>query len=252
VFRGHPIVPVGEISVDRSTTASRFQTTSWTLIRQARTGREELGRFLGAYWRPIYAYIRTSGLDCHSARDLTQQFIVKVIEKDLLGKADAARGRFRSFLLKALDNFVIDEHRAASGRDGTRPTMFVPEDVSALAAVEPDPADPPARAFSRQWATTIMDVALLRLELCCREEGLEPHWRAFESLVLSRVRGCAPPPAEAIAADLHARDRQHVYSMVNTVKRKARRVYREVVAETLDDPDLLEAELADLRQFVAI
>ncbi len=238
--------------MDSLASASRFQTTNWTLILQARTSPQELERFLVAYWRPVYAYLRRKGKSREDAADLTQGFVAKFIENDLIRPADPDRGRFRSFLLKSLGRFIIDEHRRVHGRDGTRPATIVPDDAAALDAAEPRSGEDPSDAFDRQWATTILELVVERLRATCQSEGLQRHWRVFEDQVLRKARGCEPAPVDELIAALGARDRDEIYSMLNSVKRKFKSVLRDVVAETVDDPSMLDTELADLRRFLAI
>jgi DNA-directed RNA polymerase specialized sigma24 family protein len=237
--------------LDTTASASRFQTTSWTLILRARTSRQELERFIGAYWRPVYAYLRRKGKSREDAADLTQGFVAKVIEDDLVGQANPDRGRFRSFLLKSLDHFVIDERRREYGRDGDRPVV-VPEDPDVLRAAEPRSGEDPAVAFDRQWATTVLEIVVDRLRAACESEGLQRHWRVFEDQVLRKARGNKPAPVEELIEALGARDRDEIYSMLNSVKRKFRQILRDVVAETVDDSAMLDVELADLRRFLSI
>jgi RNA polymerase sigma-70 factor (ECF subfamily) len=237
--------------MDSLASASRFQTTSWTLILQARTSRQELERFLGIYWRPVYAYLRRKGKSRDDAADLTQGFVAKVIEKDLIGQADPDRGRFRSFLLKSLRRFAIDKYREDNGRDGDRPPRVL-VDPADLDAAEPGKSEDPSSAFDRQWATTVLEIVVERLRAACESDGLQPHWRVFEDQVMRKARGCEPAPVEELIEALGARDRDEIYSMLNTVKRKFRHVLRDVVAETVDDPAMLETELADLRRFLSI
>jgi RNA polymerase sigma-70 factor (ECF subfamily) len=240
--------------VDTGQTASRFQTTSWTLVVQARSSREDLERLLGLYWSPVYAYLRRRGQRPQDAADLSQGFLIDVVlKRDLIGQADPERGRFRSFLLAALKNYVIDEHRREAGRDGERPTAFVPEDPAALEAAEPSEADDPTRAFDRQWAATILGVVLERLREACEREGLGGHWAVFEGRILRPVRhGCEPVPVEDLVRSVGAHDRDDIYSMQNSVKRKFRAVLREVVAETVDNPAELDAELAEVRNLLSV
>lgn len=233
--------------VDVSETGSRFQTTSWTLVINAPGRRESLGRLLEIYWAPVYAYLRRHGQSAAAAADLTQGFLTRLIEKDLISRADPQRGRFRSFLLSSLDNYVIDEIRAEVGREGKRPDTTVCADPDAHRRVEPAEDDDPARAFSRQWATTIMQLALERLEADCRERGLEVHWGLFEAQVLNpSLHNCEPVPAEELARRVGVRDREDVYNMVHTVKKKFHKVLREVVADTVEDPADLDDEVAQV------
>ena len=87
----------------------RFHTTAWTqlinLTRQdVKAARDELSGLLGRYWKPVYCYLRRKGHDNETAKDLTQGFFAEVvIGRNLARQADPARGKFRTFLLTALD-----------------------------------------------------------------------------------------------------------------------------------------------------
>ena len=240
--------------VNAHETASRFQTTSWTLIVRARASRADLQELLSVYWSPVYAYLRRRGYDPHDAADLTQGFLSEVVlDRGFVERADPDLGRFRSFLLSALSKFVIDEHRRVSGRYGTRPKMLIPSDPEALAQAEPDVTEDPTRAFDRQWAATVIGIVLKRLESACQREGLESHWQAFEARVIRpAVYGSQPASIESLVSCLGARSPEEVSSMLHTVKRKFRRVLRDTVAETLDGAADLELELAELRRFLSV
>lgn len=239
--------------MDRHSAASRFPTTSWTRIRQAVASQEELGVVLGIYWSPVYAYLRRRGNDREAAKDLTQGFLACVLlERDLLATADSEAGRFRTYLLTALGRYVIDEHRREHGRRGQRPTVTIPVEQEVLEAAEPDETDDPLRAFERQWATTILNLTIERVEADCRARGLDPHWAIYEARI-SRPAcyGSEPVPVDELAAELGVEGRE-VYSMLNTVKRKIRNTLEALVLETLDDPSDLDRELADLRHVLSI
>ena len=93
---------------------SRFPTTQWSLIelahRETPTGsREQMGALLEAYWQPMYAHLRYKGLSNEKAEDLIQEFMMEILNKDLLAIADPKRGKFRTLLLTALDRFAISQ-----------------------------------------------------------------------------------------------------------------------------------------------
>ncbi|MCK4873466.1 MAG: sigma-70 family RNA polymerase sigma factor [Phycisphaerales bacterium] len=237
-------------------TASRFKTTSWTLIAGARENRADLGELLSRYWSPVYAYLRRKGCGTHEAADLTQGFLADVmLDRDLVERADPDRGRFRSLLVTALERFVVDEHRKQHGRTGDRPVVFVPDDLRLLEAAEPAKDDDPARAFDRQWATAVLDEAIRRTEVACLGDGMADQWRIFDARVLQPARcGGAQTPVDQLAEEVGAADAHVIYSMVQTVKRKVQREMRTVVAETLADPAdtrEVDAELAELRALLA-
>lgn len=222
------------------------------MIVRARSQPADLETLLGQYWSPVYAFLRRKGHRPDDAADLTQGFLSEVVlDRDLIGRADPGRGRFRAYLIAALKRFVIDEHRRQRGRDGTRPATFLPDDPSALEAAEPSEADDPMRAFDRQWATAVLNNALVRVEEVCRSDGMERQWRAFDLRVLRPLKqGCAPAPMEEMLEMLGESQPQVVYSMIQTIKRRLQRQMREVVADTVEGDDQIEAELAELRRFL--
>src|SRR5437868_366530 len=99
-------------------TPARFTTTHWTVILSANSpetsessaGLEHLCR---AYWPPLYAYVRRRGYSPHDAQDLTQSFFARLLEKDYLRGVDRNKGKFRSFLLAAMEHFLANEWRNA-------------------------------------------------------------------------------------------------------------------------------------------
>ena len=95
----------------------RFQTTRWSLILaaadpQSATADEALASLCEMYWLPIYAFIRRTGVSAEDARDLTQAFFTRVLEKGFFGQARQERGRFRSFLLTAVRHFLANQRDA--------------------------------------------------------------------------------------------------------------------------------------------
>lgn len=277
--------------MDPDHTAAEFQTTHWSLVYGARGDRAHLEQLLRQYWSPVYAFIRRQGYGGHDASDLTQDFLAQVvIGRDLVGKADASRGRFRSFLKQALRNFLIDQHRSgrhhrggggtagggggAAGAGGAggageltsaerargiggaqRPLPLT--DASGEVSYDPmDPrlADELSREFDREWAATIVQHTLTRMEEACRREGLQVHWEAFAINILGpALRKTRAEDLTTLAARLGVKGSEgamQVSNMLQTMKRRFRRMLREVVSETVTTPDQVEAELEDLRGYM--
>jgi RNA polymerase sigma factor (sigma-70 family) len=240
------------MNVETGRTGSQFRTTSWTLIARAPHSRADMETLLARYSSPVYAYLCRKGYRSHDAEDLAQAFFAEVVlGRALVARADPARGRFRSFLKRALEHFVVDEHRRVRGREGKRPVART-MDEAARAAAESDAPDDPARAFDREWAATLLNEALRRVESACRADGMERQWAAFESRVLRPiVHGCEPTPYGELVEQLGAPTEQVVYTMVGTVKRKVNGELRELVAETVEQPGDVQAELDELMTCLA-
>ena len=156
----------------------RFITTRWTLVAAAGAdssdpkGREALGDLCQTYWPPLYAFLRRRGHAPEDAQDLTQGFFARVLERHDFRAADPARGRFRSFLLTALQHYVINEHERETTvkRGGRLHRLSLDfEEVERTYVLEARHEDSPDRVFNRKWAAITLDRALQRLRHECRE-----------------------------------------------------------------------------------
>src|SRR5262245_24242720 len=150
---------------------SAFPTTQWSLVilagdPDAPQAKESLAELCHAYWYPLYAYIRRRGYNPEQAKDLTQDFFVRALEKSLLAEADPARGRFRSFLRTVCAHFLANrrdwEH--ARKRGGSRITLPI-DAAGAEGQYARELADglTPERIFDRSWALTLLGRVLDRL-----------------------------------------------------------------------------------------
>jgi RNA polymerase sigma-70 factor (ECF subfamily) len=168
--------------------ASGFVTTHWSVVLEAgqgdsREAAEALERLCRAYWYPLYTCVRRQGHGPHDACDLTQQFLAGLLEKKYLQRADPSRGRFRSFLLSSLKNFLVDEWRKekAAKRGGAHPVLSL--DVhSAEERYAAEPADSlaPDKVYERNWALTLLERVLERLRLEFQGPGKPELFEALE------------------------------------------------------------------------
>jgi DNA-directed RNA polymerase specialized sigma24 family protein len=150
-----------------------FATTHWSVVLCA--GRQDttrstiaLEKLCQTYWFPLYAYARRRGFSAHDAQDLTQGFFECLLERQSLANADPNRGRFRSFILGAMNHFMRDkwEKGRAQKRGGEH---FQPLSIELAAAekrfdLEPASHITPDLAFEKEWATALLDVVLSRLQ----------------------------------------------------------------------------------------
>jgi RNA polymerase sigma-70 factor (ECF subfamily) len=150
-----------------------FNTTEWSLVLAAgdgavsARGREALGELCRRYWFPLYAYIRRRVANVHDAQDLTQSFILRLLEKNVVAHADPARGRFRSFLMTAAANFLANERErqcAAKRGGGVVPFSLDWETAERQYSLEPLDNRTPERVFERQWAIRVLEEVLGRLQ----------------------------------------------------------------------------------------
>ncbi len=226
--------------------ADRFATTHWSLVLSAGRGgvpraREALGKLIGTYWYPLYAFARRRGLACHDAQDLVQGFFARLVEKPDLGRVDPAKGRFRAFLLASMKHFMSNERDRARAfkRGGPR----VPASIDGEGRYAREPADPatPESLFERAWALTLLEHALRRLREEARASGKEALFEALKPA----LQGAGTLPYAEIAG--------HAGMSEGAVKEAARRMrarYRELlrgeVAWTVEDPADVGDELRHL------
>ena len=112
-----------------------FLTTHWSLIEAVKKGHDKdkalIGLLLERYWKPVYCYLRRKGHGNEEAKDLTQSFFHEIVlNRRLVERADASKGRFRSFLLHALDQFLIDQMRRGSTQSRIPAEKLVPLDIT--------------------------------------------------------------------------------------------------------------------------
>lgn len=232
-----------------------FATTRWSLVQAAGDGqetpaREALGTLCETYWFPLYAFARRRGLSPVEAEDRTQSFFAFVLEGNVIARADRQRGRFRSFLLKSLQNFLATEQRRdeAQKRGGGRVILSL--DVAQAEhryEREPISQETPERLFERQWALTVLQTTLDKLraeyraesrgDLC---ESLEPHLHGDENRL----------PYLELAARFGLSE-EAIKSAAHRLRRRYRELLRAEVAETLSDPADVDDELHSLMKAVA-
>jgi DNA-directed RNA polymerase specialized sigma24 family protein len=146
--------------------SKHFVKTSWFLVKSAGKG-GDWDPLVRLYWKPLYFYLRRKGLDNESAKDVVQDFIASLIERRAIEKADPARGRFRTFLLAALDNFLTDRKRRETRqkRGGGAPLLSL--DFAGGErdyALELEGGEPPEKIAARAWALGLLDECLLTLD----------------------------------------------------------------------------------------
>jgi RNA polymerase sigma-70 factor (ECF subfamily) len=227
--------------------SGEFRTTSWTLILNAQHNAKDLEALLLRYHEPIRAYFARKARTAHDAEDLAQEFIRKmVLEGELLQKADPERGRFRHFLKCALNRFAIDEHRRVYGRNSSRATTFrSSENGYHDDAATPD-GDDPTLAFEQEYRRKLLSDVREALEQCCKADGLHQHWHAYEARVLNPLlHGVQPTSVEALAKTFKL-PAPKVSHMIETVRRRSVQIARELVAQTIDNPDDLDDEIRSL------
>ncbi|MCP5521737.1 MAG: sigma-70 family RNA polymerase sigma factor [Verrucomicrobiales bacterium] len=229
------------------TVASPFPNTRWSLILAAGNScapaaRQALDALCALYWRPVYCYIRSREANREDARDLTQGFFEHLMEKHLFHQAQANLGRFRSYLLGCVTNFLKNArtHARAQKRGGewTRINESIEQAESwlELAAAE---RQQPDRVYDWACAISVMDQALERLE---GEHATAQRQQVFAAL--QPYLQCEDPvPDYATTAASLKTTEGTVKVLVHRLRRRYRSLMRSIVAETLSDPLGVDDEL---------
>ena len=231
----------------------RFATTRWTLVLAAGNRANPqapaaLNDLCGIYWPPIYAYLRRHGWDCRQAEDLTQGFFLKLLEHGGVGRARAERGKFRTFLLSSLKNYLADEHdreTALKRGGGTALLSLDACDDEVWLVREPSHDESPERLFDRRWASTVISRALERLEqVMCDSVGPE----RFAALRPFLAKG--PTGAYADVSRTLGIGESAVRVGVHRMRRQFGEPLREEIAQTVESPADIEDELRHLQRIV--
>jgi RNA polymerase sigma-70 factor (ECF subfamily) len=227
----------------------QFTTTRWTLVLAAKrrddsVGSDAFARLCERYYEPLYSYLRHRGNSAEDAEDLTQGFIARLIEKDVLRHADPARGRFRAFLLTAIKHYAANEHARATAdkRGGSR--SHVPLDFEmAERRHEPRNDLTPERLYDRRWALAVLERALAALRAECRANGREALLHAVHGSLTSE--GDRMPYCEV--AERLGMSESAVRVAVHRLRLRYRDLVRAEVAETVDDEEAVDEELRYLQ-----
>jgi RNA polymerase sigma-70 factor (ECF subfamily) len=235
-----------------------FPTTHWSQIARAAdetsTGpRPALAELLQRYLPALRAHvIHRRQLRPDQVDDLLQSFISsKVLEADLMAHADRARGKFRTFLLTALDRFVISQQRQARAlkRGADRVESL---DLACDVAEPPRDSHPCADSFDIAWARQILRQTLDRMKEQCDADQRPDIWGVFQSRVLKpALEGASPEQYESLVRRFGYRSPTQLWNAVRTAKLMFARLLRQVIAEYTDADDQIEAELLDLRSICA-
>ncbi|MBI2925199.1 MAG: hypothetical protein HYY24_05790 [Verrucomicrobia bacterium] len=230
-----------------------FPTTNWADVAAAASQNvdrrlQALERLLPRYWPALKGRLANRfGLTPEAVEDALQGFVLdKVLVGELLAKADRSRGRFRCFLMEALDNHVsnqLRQERALKRRPSSEP---IP--LEELNGEEPAFAQALAPAEDVAWARAVMSVAAERMELECRGGGRADIWGVFHGRALRPVLAEQEPLAyETLAEQLGLPSVQAGRLLLNTGKLMFRRVMRGVIAEYARDEKQVEDEVEDLK-----
>ena len=237
----------------------RFLTTEWTVILRAQ-GRNEgmrraaMGELVRRYWKPVYAYLRRKGNSNEEAKDLAQGFFEEVVlGRGLVEEADAAKGRFRSFLLASLESYARGVHRAMTTRKRRPDRGLVPlEGLESFNVPEPADGLTPEELFHYNWAAALLEEVVKEVEHQCRTFHEQVHWEVFSARVLKPImEGRAPPSLDELCARHGLSSTTRVSNMIVTVKRRFRATLLCHVRPLVASDAEVDEEIRDLLEILS-
>ena len=243
------VKPTG--TIDLSSTSKEFNTTHWSVVLSCADSAEgkaraALSQLCQTYWRPIFTFICRRGFPVTDAQDLTQDFFLLVLKGNLLHFANPTRGRFRSLLLKSLQNFLIDANlkRKAGKRGGDIHFISWDDWMAEAPSHLSVPARiletwPPERLYDLRWAATIVEQALRRLQEECELRGRR---RVFDKVCghLTGEHGETSYDALSVSLGIPV---SSVRRLIHQLRVRYRILLREEIARTVSDPSEIDDEI---------
>jgi RNA polymerase sigma-70 factor (ECF subfamily) len=230
-----------------------FVTTRWSLILSAsklggeeQRARDALAELCRTYWRPIFSFVRARGHSIEDAQDLTQDFFVTILKKNWLHHADRNRGRFRSLLLRSLQNFLINAAEKTRARKRGGDLEFIPWDNWAAEEFSQLPASaqtldslPPERIFDLTWATTVVEHAFQRLREECESRGKLWLFQALRAHLTDERDELSYANLSLKLGMAETAVKKQLHSM----RQRYRSLLRDEVSQTVEDPGDVDDEI---------
>lgn len=229
---------------------SPFLTTHWSLVLAA--GRNDtpesaaaLEKLCRTYWLPLYAYVRHRVPDVHQAQDLTQAFFERVLEKNYLAEADPQRGRFRAFLLTAFKHFLSKEwEKAKAQKRGGGKRLFQLDFVAddSLVAIKPAGGMTPEQLYERQWAMTLLNKVMQRLERELANAGKRLEFERLKDFIIGRSERAG---SAELAVEL-GMTASAVRMAASRLRKRYRELLRDEISHTVVSADDVDDEIRHL------
>jgi RNA polymerase sigma factor (sigma-70 family) len=230
--------------------SGQFTTTHWSVVVAARDApstqsAQALEQLCRIYWYPLYAFIRRRGIDAHDAQDLTQEFFYRLLDRNYLSAVDYRKGKFRSFLLAALEHFLANEWRRAKTqkRGGHVAFVSINDDTAENRFIQTPSSDAaPEKAYEQAWAMSLLEQSLNRLRAEATDAG--------KADTFERLKGFLTGDKHAVTyAELARQMNTTEAALKMTVSRMRARygeLLREEIANTVTTPNEIEDELRAL------
>jgi len=234
-----------------------FLTTHWSLIEDVKEHEDKdralIGLLLERYWKPVYCYLRRKGYRNEEAKDLTQGFFHEVVlSRHLIERADQSRGRFRTFLLHALNQYLADEQRKEAAQKRIPEAKLVPLDGSRLPELPHEVSQlEPEQCFDYAWKAELLERALSELKQWYLARGMDTHWHLFrDRLLRPSMEGLEAPSLAQLRAQYGIDSEAKASNMLGTVKRQFQTILTKEVRQTVLSGEAAEEELGEMFRFL--
>ena len=230
-----------------------FSPTRWSLIDTLRTGSptdhiEALDTLSKVYWPAVYSYLRRRGKNRDAASEITQAFFSDVIfQRDLFKQADETKAKLRTLILKALENYMIDQHRRQTSRNEhmrlSNDQCDIEENFLPYYSCHENPGD----SFQLRWASAVLQEALIRCENLYLHSNQCHYWEVFRARVVNpNIAGSHLPSSESLAKQYDFDNSAAVNNAVFTVRKRQVAILKEVIAETTSGEGSAEEEYQNI------
>jgi DNA-directed RNA polymerase specialized sigma24 family protein len=232
-----------------------FATTHWSIVLSARDpacpqAADALEKLCRSYWYPLYAFVRRHGHDENSAKDLTQGFFARLLEKNFLAQVQQKKGKFRSFLLASLKHYMAGERdKERAQKRGSGQVLLSLDETVGEDRYRAEPVDvmDAEKLYERRWALTLLDQAKERL----KDEFLKVgKSQLYEQLQAFETRSDESPAYADVAVNLGLSE-SGLRTAVFRMRQRYRELVREEVAQTVSSPQEVDEEIRYLIQVVA-
>ncbi|MFC1765654.1 RNA polymerase sigma factor [Planctomycetota bacterium] len=247
----------GRDYTDIGGTGRAFLTTHWSLIEEVQQGPEQdlalVGVLLERYWKPVYCYCRQKGYDNEQAKDLTQGFFHDIVlNLNLIQRADPSKGRFRSFLLHALNQYLMNDRRRENAIKRIPPNKIVSLDSLEIPVLPQSVTESgPEHSYHYAWVSTLLDQVLSEVQRNCVAQGLDIHWQVFQARVVQPLlHNTTARPLSELCDEYGIESEKKASNMIVTVKRRFQTTLKEAIRNTVTSEAEIADELQEIMQFL--
>ena len=226
-----------------------FETTEWTYIVDLKSDpaqHENLINYLiSTYWKPVYCYLRRKGYQNEQAKDLTQDFFCEVvISRDLAVKMDRTKGRFRAYLLTALNRYLINAAEKQNAQKRMPASKIVSLNQFDMPDIEDCSHPDPEHTFNYHWLASMLEEVLNQVEALCRRDQLSVHWQVFNERILQPIlNNTQPPSMDEICRALNIENPAKASNMTVTVKRRFQNALKRAIRNSVSSEGEFQEEL---------